>query len=172
VTDIQRYDHEIDGCEPSDDGSYVTYADHVEEVTTLRATILTMEADHLIALRQAERGYSETAMNTAFTKGYEQGQRDGLALRDVAWAEGLAHGIAQAVQRVEALDCQRIMATQSDGLPAAADYVERAAVIAAIKGEQAAVDTLEFPPSRGESSDSEDACTDGFDCPVQGHFHA
>ena len=45
-------------------------------------------------------------------------------------------------------------------------------VIAAIKGEQAAVDTLKFPPSRGGSSDSEDACTDGFDCPVRGHFHA
>jgi hypothetical protein len=63
-------------------------------------------------------------------EGYEQGQRDALALRDVAWAEGVAYGIQQAVQRVEALPWL------GSGMQVNA-FSTKAVVIAAIKGERA-----------------------------------
>lgn len=116
MTDIQRYGLSTEGSlMPKPSGQYVLYADHV------------------LARNEAYVKGGEDTRRPAYDGGYEEGKRYGLALRDVAWDEGVAYGIAQAVQRVEALfkNAHRLM---SDGhysyvVPDSAD------VIAAIKGE-------------------------------------
>ena len=113
MSDIQRYDLIGDGgqydleLDPVDDGGYVIWEDHVEALREAEQR----GVDGFIG-SQAMQVVRSQAEGAGYSQGYEQGQRDALA---------------GAVQRVEAL-----VGFEYGSL---GSFVNRAEIIAAIKGE-------------------------------------
>jgi flagellar biosynthesis/type III secretory pathway protein FliH len=142
MSDIQRWDRE---GRPNPDGVYVTYADHV-------AAVAEAEQNGRLAQSAVEMDTAVINQNTAYQKGYEQGQRDERERWEAGgpWfriskveayekgviagaAEGVRSGrsgaISDAVAAVEALH-----RTTIDARGFSYETVVLAQVIAAIKG--------------------------------------
>jgi hypothetical protein len=111
------------------DAEYVPEADHIAVVKELKASLLTMEADHSIALAQARE--SRLAFGKyQFNAGVEQGQRNALAHPEKCGGsrEGL-YALVRADERLGAVARVTVMQVFQALPPVVQSVIE-----AAIKG--------------------------------------